>query len=413
MSKILKRPMFRGGGKVSSYGNGIATGLADGGEVQPLLVGQHPESAKGPDGREEHGFVKLATAAGKFLPAAYRGFKASRAYQPFSKNLGIMGRLKDTFLPSAGLRTGVGMAAPGAQQGFATGSFLGSNPLTSLALAPQVIDKGYKAGKYALTEALPEMAKLGINTLIPDSFMDDPFKDPPKEKPNESAEGENSFNLNDYLTKSLSVDSSKKDNRNSKEKIADNKKIFEEAMGGGKKAMIDDLSTMGLSFASKALKEGATTKSAFAEFFEDESKRPSRKSKISDAASQAAIQAYLSGETSYAKFRDQLAMNKDLMKEKILMADANTSLDDRLNEAVKLTGERKTSKGVIQSSINGHFEALGIDGIKYAGEMPETITDDFEFVEGGVYSDPQKDGSVKIFIVQGGIPKPYETIFGK
>ena len=31
MSKILRRPMFRGGGKVSSYGNGIASGLADGG----------------------------------------------------------------------------------------------------------------------------------------------------------------------------------------------------------------------------------------------------------------------------------------------------------------------------------------------------------------------------------------------
>ena len=31
MSKIYKRPMFRGGGKVSSYGNGIATGLANGG----------------------------------------------------------------------------------------------------------------------------------------------------------------------------------------------------------------------------------------------------------------------------------------------------------------------------------------------------------------------------------------------
>ena len=102
MSRILNRPMFRGGGKVSSYGNGIATGLADGGEVQPLLVGQHPESAKGPDGREKHGYPLLAGAvanAAKFLPAAYRGFKASRAYQPFSKNLGIMGRLKDTFLP--------------------------------------------------------------------------------------------------------------------------------------------------------------------------------------------------------------------------------------------------------------------------------------------------------------------------
>ena len=30
MSKILRRPMFRGG-RVSSYGNGIATGLANGG----------------------------------------------------------------------------------------------------------------------------------------------------------------------------------------------------------------------------------------------------------------------------------------------------------------------------------------------------------------------------------------------
>ena len=27
MSRILRRPMFRGGGKVSSYGNGIASGL--------------------------------------------------------------------------------------------------------------------------------------------------------------------------------------------------------------------------------------------------------------------------------------------------------------------------------------------------------------------------------------------------
>ena len=41
MSKILRRPMFRGGGKVSSYGNGIATGLADGGRVG-LQVGGKP-----------------------------------------------------------------------------------------------------------------------------------------------------------------------------------------------------------------------------------------------------------------------------------------------------------------------------------------------------------------------------------
>jgi hypothetical protein len=33
MSRILRRPIFRGGGKVSSYGNGIASGLASGGRV--------------------------------------------------------------------------------------------------------------------------------------------------------------------------------------------------------------------------------------------------------------------------------------------------------------------------------------------------------------------------------------------
>ena len=37
MSRILRRPMFRGG-RVSSYGNGIATGLANGGMPNKLEV---------------------------------------------------------------------------------------------------------------------------------------------------------------------------------------------------------------------------------------------------------------------------------------------------------------------------------------------------------------------------------------
>jgi len=45
MSKILRRPMFRGGGKVSSYGNGIASGMgyAGGGRVN-LVKGGNPLS---------------------------------------------------------------------------------------------------------------------------------------------------------------------------------------------------------------------------------------------------------------------------------------------------------------------------------------------------------------------------------
>ena len=63
MSRILRRPMFRGG-KVSSYGNGIATGLAKGGSVQPLLVGQHPNKFKASDGREKHSNPLLYAAYG-------------------------------------------------------------------------------------------------------------------------------------------------------------------------------------------------------------------------------------------------------------------------------------------------------------------------------------------------------------
>jgi len=90
------------------------------------------------------------------------------------------------------------------------------------------------------------------------------------------------------------------------EKVAEiekKKKMFEKVYGSGKG---DDATNMLLSFAGKALKEGATTKSAFSDFFEEESKRPSESKKYKDAAAQAAIQSFLTGETSYQKFQDDL-----------------------------------------------------------------------------------------------------------
>ena len=50
MSKILRRPLFRGG-PVSSYGTGIASGLADGGRVGYQNAGFVPAWAKGGDAR--------------------------------------------------------------------------------------------------------------------------------------------------------------------------------------------------------------------------------------------------------------------------------------------------------------------------------------------------------------------------
>ena len=132
MSKIYRRPMFRGGGKVSSYGNGIATGLADGGEVQPLLVGQHPESAKGPDGREKH-YGPLITVGGSLLaraaPYAGRAYKGIKAIgQGLKKGntfggSGFFGRAKNFLTPNQSFRNTTATMKKGGERIPSSGSY--------------------------------------------------------------------------------------------------------------------------------------------------------------------------------------------------------------------------------------------------------------------------------------------------
>jgi len=88
-------------------------------------------------------------------------------------------------------------------------------------------------------------------------------------------------------------------------KIKENEAMFREVYGSGRG---EDATAMLLNFAGKALKPGADTKSAFGEFFEEEGKRPSERKKYKDAAAQAAIQSFLAGETSFKKFEDELGV---------------------------------------------------------------------------------------------------------
>ena len=166
----LNRPMFRYGGPIKEgVMNGIREPKKNGGM---LLVGQHPKKFKDASGREQHfaPLIAAGSAAMRFLPAAYRGFKASRAYKPFSQNLGFKGRLKDIFTPSKGIRAG--MADPGAKQGFAIGSLLRSNPLSlGLPAASLGIEGGAKAIK-GIAGMAPGALKSYANTIIP---FADPF----------------------------------------------------------------------------------------------------------------------------------------------------------------------------------------------------------------------------------------------
>jgi len=199
MSRILRRPMFRGGGKVSSYGNGIASGLADGGKVQPLLVGQHPESAKGPDGREKHfaplvaGGALLARAA-PYASRLYQGFKAGKTMTP--GNLGFLGRAKDLLTPSTRFRNttipkvdinkSLGRITEGSQQSkigilqalkdpSRLGQAIRENPITSLGaltVPNMAIQAAPGLGKGAL-----ELGKRYIDAVIPGEQFRETEKD--------------------------------------------------------------------------------------------------------------------------------------------------------------------------------------------------------------------------------------------
>ena len=198
--------------------------------------------------------------------------------------------------------------------------------------------------------------------------------------------------INDLLNTSTDGEI-EKDTRSAKEQILENKKLFEEVMGGGKSAMIDDLSTMGLSFAGKALKEGATTKSAFSEFFEEESKRPSRKAKVSDAASNAAIQAYLTGEKSYNDLMKALKVNQASVDYKIKRSKDSQTIDSLLSDYAKGQGSDRTDEGVMQSAYNALY-----GGGTFKGKLPE---DQSELVVGSIYyaDDPDNTRTKIIFLI--------------
>ena len=185
--RTLSRPMFNMGGPIKQ---GIMHGIREpkkdgkivGGHQSPLLAGAHPIKDK--SGREHHvlpvgaALYGLGQAALRFGPAAYRGWKASRAFTPWSKNLGWAKRARDILLPKKSLRlrpqeTGLsGVSEPmlaGEGAGFGFGSFARTNPGTTFLLGssvPQAGTLGYKVGKEGV-QSIPGALKRYADMVIP------------------------------------------------------------------------------------------------------------------------------------------------------------------------------------------------------------------------------------------------------
>jgi hypothetical protein len=193
--KPLNRPMFKNGGPIKE---GIMDGMK---EPQAINTVGSPLAPQDASGRQGYAIPILGAglmAAARFLPAAYRGFKAARAYTPLSQNLGAGKRFLDIFKPKGGLSISGGKAGEGA--GFRVGSFIRQNPLSvALPGGAFALETGVKGAK-GLAEMTPDLLKSYANAIIP---FADPFETGKKSV--ETKEDNKNLKRVDNLTKEKSV----------------------------------------------------------------------------------------------------------------------------------------------------------------------------------------------------------------
>jgi hypothetical protein len=168
------------------------------------------------------------------------------------------------------------------------------------------------------------------------------------------------------------------------EEIEKNKKIFQDAYGSG---VPEDASRMLLSAASRLLEPEATVKSGLGKFFGDESKVESKRGKYKDAATTAAINAYLTGEKSIADFEKALKLNRAKISDQISMLASTKDWQDYLKEGTG-TGDKKTSMGSMVYAVEQMKKAKKIDA-DWGGPLPD---DPSQYQEGLVYVQENPDG---------------------
>ena len=286
MSRILRRPMFRGG-RVDSRGTGISSGLGykKGGSVQErpgyLLGGQILRAglqAIPRYGRQGLGYLQnlLRSKPSTSKELVPPGYKFTDDFLgDFRRNLGVTGKFRDI---------------PGVSPVL---NYIAKNPKKSLGA-------GAAFGLSDYTDMLPSGETIG-RALLPGKLERLVFDDEKEIEKVEEVQDDNSAELAAILNK---LNADKKKELESKlpteEDLEINKEKYSKLLGGDK-ARGEDISNMLLSFAGKALAPEADVKSAFGEFAAEQAKTPSKKSKVDESAAALAINEYIAGKKSKAE----------------------------------------------------------------------------------------------------------------
>jgi len=372
MSRILRRPMFRGG-RVDSRGTGITSGLRyekggrvgyePGGSVMSRGGLGGPRKPSTPTGGSIMSRIRNLPYLGKMIPAA--GGTIAR-YSPYG-----LAALGGELIGNTANLFARGTSTP---EGYSRLKEMGSVPFmfdeTNIDVgdAFKYIDEGNQIGeKYGIfPRGGPEqrLKDLGledkynvdgtrIEEIIEDQITDNNKKD----------------NYNNQFRK---TDNTEESTEISKADIEKNKELFAELLGGGK-ARGEDISNMLMSFAGKALKPEATVKGAFGEFFEEEAKRPSSKTKVDQAAAQLAINDYIAGKRSKEATKNLLAQLK--VKAKLGTADLYENI-------TKIAGTGTVpSASVLESALKVTEDTRGKPIVRVKKAVKDDGTPNYEIEE--------------------------------
>ena len=348
----FRRPMFRGG-KVDSRGTGITSGLsyAKGGSVQPrpgyILGGQVLRTglqAIPKYGKQGLDYLRTLmrgkpSTSKEIVPQGYKF--GDDFLGDFRRNLGVSGSMRD--IP--GVSPLLNLIARNPKKSLGAGAAFGLSDYTEMLPSGETIARTLLPGKLerAILGEEEVEEKQDLPTII------------------------NKLSASDILNKAdKDLEDSKVEPKDMEESIDIDKEVFAKALGRDK-ARGQDFADMLLSYAGKALKDDATVRSSFSEFFEEEAKRPSRARKIDDSAAALAINKYIKGEISRAEMNKLIELNRTKIRDNIEMNKEALTLDTALQAAVKNgVGTSKKSISVIQSAIEQVLPEF-----TFGGPLPE------------------------------------------
>ena len=302
MSRILRRPMFRGG-RVSSYGTGIAAplvpGYQGGGQIGGGIIYGKPMA----DGR--YGFAEVTTGeelleknVPNFGVADLKKITQEREYAEEPTKLTdeyIREKFEDAVLKN--------------KRNVETGGISETDLAYGMQIAMPV--SGDDADFYKAIgqdkEGMYELWREGQSGLDDTNWNAAQAAQEKKYDVNLSDRTEKeTIDPKDKLIADLKAQLIAKNEGavepevDAKTAVAENKELFRDLLGYDK-VKGQDISDMLLGFAGA---EGDDTWSKTKSFFKDEAKRPGRAQKISDAAGTLAIQDYIAGKRSKEKIEE-------------------------------------------------------------------------------------------------------------